>query len=65
MSFLQRKIWGAAGAEQYVDQWKKQAEEWDRKIEMNEEHLKKLESVKQPYIDGRLSLYDSGFTYEK
>ena len=54
MTFIQRQAWGAAAAEQYVEQWKKEAEEWDRKVKMNEKHLKKLEFAKEPYIDGKL-----------
>lgn len=35
-------------------QWKEKAEEWDKKIKMSEEHLKKLEIAKEQYIDGML-----------
>jgi hypothetical protein len=54
LSITQRQVWGAATAEQYVEQWKEKAEEWDKKIKMSEEHLKKLEIVKAQYIDGKL-----------
>lgn len=54
INFIQRQVWGAVTADQYVEQWKKEAEEWEKKIKMNEEHLKKLESAKEPYIDGKL-----------
>ena len=54
INFMQRQVWGAATAEQYVEQWKEKAEEWDRIIKMNEEHLKKLEFAKEQYLNGKL-----------
>ena len=54
INFTQRQVWGAATADQYVVQWKEKAEEWDKKIKMSEEHLKKLEIAKEQYIDGML-----------
>ena len=39
-----------------IQRWKKEAEEWEGKVKRNEEHLKKLESVKKKreLIEGEL-----------
>ena len=47
--FVQKKVQGAVGAEDYIQVWKKLAEEWEDKVKKNEEIVKKLEKKREQY----------------
>ena len=48
--FVQRKVWGDAGAEGYIQRWKKEAEEWEDKVKKNQEAITIIVKRREQYV---------------
>ena len=47
--FVQEKVQGYAGAEGYIQRYKKAAEEWEDKVKKNQEAISNIEMKKEQY----------------